>query len=398
LPRPFAGSQSADSRPDAVSSERLRVLRIVTRLNVGGPSLHVCLLTGRLDPDRFESRLAAGVPNPEEGNMLELRPDLAEEVGDRLIKVPGLGRDPRVGKDTRALYHLHGLIGEFRPHIVHTHMAKAGTLGRLAAAARRVPLILHTFHGTVFQGHFHPVVGRAIARWERIVGAITHRVLAVSPSVATDLRGRGIGRDRVEVIPLGLDLEPFLRVSAIAGPPPRVATLVARLAPVKDVPLFLQAVELVRTGIPDLEVRIVGDGPLRERLARSAPPWVSFLGNRGDLPEILETTGAVALTSHSEGSPVALIEALAAGRPVVSTPVGGAVDILRERPGALLSKDRSPSAIADALHRALTDPAISSGAEETREEVANEFGVTRLVRDISSLYEEMWRHVHEVAS
>ncbi len=369
--------------------ERLRVLRIVTRLNVGGPALHVCLLTGRLDPDRFETLLAAGTPAPEEGNMMQLCPDLADEVGNRLVMVPGLGRDPRPGKDLRALRHLHRLIGEFRPHIVHTHMAKAGTLGRLAALPRRVPLILHTFHGTVFQGHFHPVFGRTIARWERVMGRFTHQVLAVSPSVAEDLERRRIARGRIRVVPLGLDLDPFLRVPTVTEPPPHVATLVARLVPVKDVPLFVRAAELVRAEIPDLEVQVVGDGPLRRELERSSPEWVSFLGNRGDLPDLLASSGVVVLTSHSEGSPVALIEALAAGRPVVSTSAGGAVDMLRDRPGAVLCRDRSPGSVAGAIVKALREPGLAQAADRGREELVREFGAARLVRDVELLYQEL---------
>jgi glycosyltransferase involved in cell wall biosynthesis len=321
--------------------------------------------------------------------MLDLRPDLGKEVGDRLVRVPGFGRDPRPGKDLRALRHIHRLIGEFRPHIVHTHMAKAGTLGRIAAAARRVPLIVHTFHGTVFEGHFHPPFGAVIARWERILGLVTHQVLAVSPSVAEDLRGRRIARDRIRVVPLGLDLEPFARVAPLRGSVPPVVTMVARLAPVKDVPLFVRAVEIVRATVPALEARVVGDGPLRRELESSSPPWISFLGNRGDLPELLESSGVVALTSHSEGSPVALIEALAAARPVVSTPVGGAVDILRGRPGALLTRDRSAQSVADAIVAALTDSSHGGDAASARERIVKEFGIARLVQDMEEVYREL---------
>jgi glycosyltransferase involved in cell wall biosynthesis len=269
-------------------------------------------------------------------------------------------------------------------------MAKAGTLGRMAAFSCRVPLVLHTFHGTVFQGHFQRGLGEGIARWERVMGSITDQVLAVSPAAAEELARRRIARGKVRVMPLGLDLEPFLRVAPLGTAPPHVVSLIARLAPVKDVPLFIRATELVKEEIADLEVRIIGDGPLRRTLEMQAPPWISFLGHRGDLPDLLTSTGAVVLTSHSEGSPVALIEALAAARPVVSTPVGGVVDILRDRPGAVLTSDRSPAALATAISRALTDASLGRAAAHGRHEVADEFGIGRLIDDVEALYEEVW--------
>lgn len=357
---------------------------------MGGPALHVCLLTSRLDPDRFESLLAVGSPGEREGDMLALRPDLAAEVGERLVTMPGLGRDVRPGADLRALLALDRLVRRFRPHVLHTHTAKAGALGRLVAAGRRTPVIVHTFHGTVFGGHFRPVAGRAAALAERGLGRLSDAVLAVSPAVASELARHHVGRGRVRVVPLGLDLAPFATVPALEGGPPPVLTLVARLVPVKDVPLFLEAAEMARRRLPDLRVRIAGDGPLRAEIEAMAPAWAELLGHRGDLPALLNDSGVVALSSRSEGSPVALIEALAAARPVVSVPVGGVVDILRDRPGALLARDRSARALADAIVQALGDGSLARAAAAGRSRVVAEFGVERLVSDIEALYEELW--------
>lgn len=370
--------------------ERLRVLRVIARLNVGGPALHVCLLTARLDPARFDSLLAAGTPEASEGDMLALRPDLAQAVAGRLVTIPGLGRDPRPTSDLRALWALSRLVAEFRPHIVHTHTAKAGTLGRLAAAAHRVPVVVHTFHGTVFEGHFRPAFGRVISGWERLLGRATDGVLAVSPAVAAEIERRHIATGKVRVVPLGLDLAPFAAVPPLDGASPAAVTLVARLAPVKDVPLFLEAAARARRRVEGLVVRVAGDGPLRAELEAGAPPGVEFLGHVADLPALLAGTGVVALSSKSEGSPVALIEALAAARPVVSVPVGGVVDILRDRPGARVTADRSPEALADAIVTALSDPALASAAAAGRDRVVAEFGVDRLAGDIERLYEELW--------
>ncbi len=367
----------------------LRILRVITRLNVGGPALHVLTLTTRLPEARFESFLVTGTPDAYEGDMLELRPDLAQAVGDRLHPIPSMRRNPTGVSDLVALGQLRRLVRRLRPDVVETHMAKAGTLGRIAAFLERVPVVVHTFHGTSFRGHFPPPLGTLTASWERLLAKRTDTLIAVSPGVERDLRKRGIGSDRTRVVPLGLDLASFLEVPAIRDPPPPVVTLVARLAPVKDVPLFLEAVGLVKGSVPELEAWVAGDGPLRDKLRMEAPQWVRWLGNRADLPEVMTGSGVVALTSRSEGLPVSLIEAMAAGRPVVGVPVGGVVDLLTDREGAILTRDRSPRAVADALLRALVDPALRNGAERGRREVGEEFGVDRLIETMSALYEQL---------
>lgn len=321
--------------------------------------------------------------------MFDLRPDLAAEVGERLVTIPGLGRDPGHG-DLRAIAALHRLIREFRPHVLHTHTAKAGALGRVLARANRVPVVVHTFHGTVFSGHFRPAVGTALVAAERALAGLADAVLAVSPAVADDLRARGIARRSLRVLPLGLDLAPYLDVAPLRHDAPPVVTLVARLVAVKDVPLFLQAAALVREHVPDVEVRIAGDGPLRASLEAGAPRWARFLGFESDVASLLATTSVVALSSRSEGSPVALIEALAAGRPVASVGVGGVRDVLGGRPGAVLAETRTPGGLATAIVEALTDVRHAEAAEAGRGDVAAAYGIERLVADIEALYDELW--------
>ena len=321
--------------------------------------------------------------------MFDLRPDLAAEVGDRLITIPGLGRDPGHG-DIQAVVELHRLIRSFRPHIVHTHTAKAGALGRVLGRLNRVPVVVHTFHGTVFSGHFHPAVGKSLEVAERALASLADAVLAVSPAVADDLRTRGIGRRSVRVLPLGLDLAPLLDVEPLHHDAPPVVTLLARLVPVKDVPLFLQAAALVRDRIPNVDIRIAGDGPLRTELEAAAPLWARFLGFESDVANLLSTTSVVALSSRSEGSPVALIEALAAGRPVAAVPVGGVRDVLGGRPGAVIAEIRTPEGLAAAIVDVLSDVRHAKAAETGRLDVGSAYGVDRLVADVEALYEELW--------
>lgn len=322
--------------------------------------------------------------------MLALRPDLADGLEERFEEIASLRRELDAFDDVRAFWAVRRTISTFKPHILHTHTAKAGTIGRMAGISARVPLMVHTFHGTVFEGHFNTAAARAVVLWERLLARKTHALLGVSPAVGRQLMTSGFPLSRIRMVPLGLDLERFAGVPPLPRTAPPVLTLVARLAPVKDVPLFIEAAALCREEVPNLEVRVAGDGPLRDELVRSAPSWVQFLGNRADLPELLDTSTVVALSSRSEGSPVALLEALAAGRCVVSVPVGGVVDILKNRPGAVLVASRSPDDLARGIIRALTDTALHSAAHRHRSEVVRDFSIDRLLDDMASLYEELW--------
>lgn len=322
--------------------------------------------------------------------MLALRPQLREEIADDQITVlPSLGRTVRAGADIRSFSELRRAIQRFEPHVVHTHMAKAGTLGRLAASFSRVPIVVHTFHGTVFAGHFNPVIGRTIAEWERLLARRTDATIAVSHAVAEDLARRHISAGRIRVVPLGMDLGMFAAVPPLEDSVP-VVTLVARLAAVKDVPLFIRAAGHARERIPGLEVRVVGDGPLRSKLTDTSPPWVRWLGNIGDLAPVYASSGAIALSSRSEGSPVTLIEALAAARPVAGVPVKGVTELLVGRPGAVLATERSPRALAGAIEAALTDPSVAAGAAGGRASIVEEFAVDRLITTMESIYDDLW--------
>jgi glycosyltransferase involved in cell wall biosynthesis len=159
---------------------------------------------------------------------------------------------------------------------------------------------------------------------------------------------------------------------------------------VTDVPLFPRAAEVVREPRPDVVFRIAGDGPRGAELEAAAPRWAQFLGFAGDLPALLADTTVVALSSRSEGSPVALIEALAAGRPVAAVPGGGVPDVLGGRPGAILAADRSPEALGAAMLEALSDVRHLEAAERGRADVVATYGIDRLVTDIEALYDELW--------
>jgi glycosyltransferase involved in cell wall biosynthesis len=376
--------------------ERVRVLRIIARLNVGGPALHASLLTERLDPGRYDSLLVAGSQGPWEGNYLALH----QRPRERLVHLPALGREISV-RDATALVALLRLIRRERPLIVHTHTAKAGALGRLAAWLARVPVVVHTYHGHVFRGYFSPAKTRFFVALERWLARRTDRLLSVSPQVRRELLDLGIGTpERSAVVPLGLDLDPFLngggpgRLRRELGiePAAPVVAIVARLVLIKAHEVFLEAASIVSRRRPDARFLVVGDGERRaelealvDRLALGGA--VHFLGWRRDLPAIYGDVDVVALTSRNEGSPVSLIEAMAAGRPVVATRVGGVPDLVEHGVNGYLAEPDQPAALAEALLALLTDP----GRREAfggagRKRVYPAFAADRLLRDIDELY------------
>jgi glycosyltransferase involved in cell wall biosynthesis len=375
-------------------SERIRILRVIARLNIGGPAYHVSLLSGRLDPERYETLLVAGRPGPGEGSFEEL----ARRYGARLWLMPSLSPqiDPRA--DARSLRALRGVVRSYRPHVVHTHTAKAGALGRSAALAAGGgrPVIVHTYHGHVLEGYFGGAVTAAYRAAERGLARFSDRLVGVSQATVDDLvRLRVAPRGRFEVIPLGLELDRFLEL----GPPPggrgeAVALYAGRLVPIKRVDLLLRALARARACGAELRLVVLGDGELRPALERLASELgiagsVTFVGYQPDvLPWLAEADMAV-LSSANEGTPVALIEAAAAGRPAVGTRVGGVADVVAEGAGRLVASG-DEEALAAALAELARDPPLrlALGAA-AREHVRTRYSSERLLGDVDRLYRDL---------
>jgi glycosyltransferase involved in cell wall biosynthesis len=386
-----------------VAPRKVRVLRIIARLNIGGPAHHVSILSGRLDPERFETRLLAGRLGAGEGSFEEL----AARHGADLHFVDGLGPELDPAADARALRSLVAAMRSFRPHIVHTHTAKAGTLGRLAAriALGPRPVVVHTYHGHVLTGYFGPVKSAMFRGVERALAPMTNRLIGVSAATVDELVALRIAnRTRFSVIPIGLDLDAFLDADAgdgaafrnelSAGPDDVLAVFVGRLAPIKRVDVLLRAMAIARERAPALRLAVVGDGELRDELEAQAAALgisgaVTFCGFRDDLPRIASACDIAVLSSDNEGTPVALIEAAAAGRPAVSTNVGGVADIVKRETGFVVAPGDAAGLAAGMVHL-VADPALRErmGAA-ARAHVRDRYGAERLVRDIAELYTEL---------
>ncbi|MEA2193135.1 MAG: hypothetical protein QOI73_3256, partial [Solirubrobacteraceae bacterium] len=339
----------------------LRVARVIARLNVGGPAHHVVLLTARLDATRYRSHLLVGRPSAQEA----LFTSVIEGSGVAPVEIAHLGPAIAPLADVRALVELVRQLRRIRPDLVHTHTAKAGALGRLAAlAVRPRPIIVHTYHGHVLEGYFGRPVTAAYRLAERLLARISDRLVAVSEQTVDDLVRLGVApRERFTVIPIGLDLgrllalaaEPDEQARADLGVEPDdvVLAYVGRLAPIKRLDVLLRALAMALAQAPQLRLLVVGDGELRgehEALAATLgiADRVSFLGFRFDLERIAAATDIAVLSSDNEGTPVALIEAGAAARPSVATDVGGVAEIVGPATGRLVPA-RDPSAMAQAL-------------------------------------------------
>jgi len=382
---------------------RIRVMRLIARLNVGGPAIHTTLLTERLNPERFDSILVTGVEAAHEGNMLDL---MGNSTVHPLV-LPSLGREISPLNDLRTVREVMRLMRRHRPHIVHTHTAKAGFVGRLAARLARVPVVVHTFHGNVFRGYFSPAKTRLFIHLEKAAARLTDRILVLSEQQKAEILALGIGAEKqFRVVPLGLDLAPFLEAEARRGQlraelglgsdTPAIG-IVARLVPIKAIHRFLQAAQQVLRDHPRAVFLIAGDGELRAPLESQARELgiaaaVRFLGFRSDLPRIYADLDCVVLCSDNEGLPVAIIEALAAARPVVATDVGGVKDLIHPgKTGWLV-----PSGDVDGLARGISEVLTDSAAAATRgtngrAHVYPALDITRLVRDIEAIYLDLLR-------
>ena len=383
-------------KPVVAPGERIRVARIITRLNVGGPAIQAMLLTGRLDPERFETLLICGRVGAAEGDMLELR----RELGVVPIVIPTLGRGISPLDDIRAFLSIVGVLRAFRPHVVHTHLAKAGLLGRLAAALLRVPVVVHTFHGNVLSGYFGAAKSGLFLRLERVLAGLSTRIIAISERQASELRRLGVAVEpRLLRVPLGLDLAPFLdppagllrRELGVDATTPLVGT-VARLVPIKAIGVFLCAAEIIGRDRPDARFIVVGDGEERGRLeadatARGLAGHIHWLGWRSDLPAIYADLDVVVLTSRNEGTPVSLIEAQAAGRAVVATDVGGVSDVVVAPLRGVLVPSGDHNAVARAVLELLSDAGRRSAMGAAgRAGIYPEYDSTTLVERIARLY------------
>ncbi len=363
----------------------IKILRAITRLNIGGPAIHAILLSRALnDGALFQSTLVTGTTAPHEGDML----DLARARSVEPLMLPALGREISPLDDLVSLARMVKLVRQLRPDIVHTHMAKAGTVGRLAARICGVPLVVHTYHGHVFHGYFSPARTRVFLTIERALGLATNRIIVVGDGQRDEIASYGVAPLRkLTTIRLGLELDQFLDAESYRGELRRelgidtdapLVGIVGRLVPIKAPELFLQAAVKVRQALPSAQFLVVGDGERRQEL---------------ETVRVYADLDVVALSSLNEGSPVVLIEALASARPVVATAVGGVPEVVINGQTGLTVPVSDVASLSESILTLLRDPALADRLGQAgRQHVYPRYDSSRLVDDMRQLY------LHELAA
>ena len=388
-----------------------RILRIHNRLITGGPSLNALYLTKYLS-SQFETLLIVGEKEDHEQNAYFL----AEQMGITPVLLPDMGRSIHPFKDYKAYKKVQQIIKEFKPDIVHTHSAKPGAVGRLAASSLNIPAIVHTYHGHVFHSYFGKLKTKFIINTERFLARKSHALIAISDQQRNELTEEFHIADRTKfkVIPLGFELKKFsenqlekrkkfrtefnLRDDEIA------VGIIGRLVPIKNHNLFLEGVSYVlNCTSKKIKAFIIGDGETRQALESRAEqlkipfshdhdPNASliFTSWRNDIDVINAGLDIIALTSLNEGTPVSLIEAQAANKPIVSTRVGGISDIVLENETALLSGVHDVTSFQENLLRLVeNDELRNSFKKKGADHVQKKFSVERLANDMAGLYYEL---------
>jgi glycosyltransferase involved in cell wall biosynthesis len=386
-------------------TEPVRVVRVIARLNMGGPALHVAYLTAGLADRGYRTTLVAGSLARGEESMAFV----AEQRGVRIERVSELYREISPWRDVLAVFRLAQLLRRERPHILHTHTAKAGAIGRVAAllaGSARPPIVVHTFHGHVLRGYFGPLRSGAFRLLERALARTTTALVAVSPQVRDDLvRLEVAPAARFAVVRLGIELEERVHgVDALRAETRRVMGVpdeafvvgwIGRMTGVKRTGDVLRAFGRLRALGVDARLCMVGDGPDRDSVERTAHELglmrhSLFLGYQEDVARFYAAFDAVILPSSNEGTPVSAIEALAAARPVVATRVGGVPDVVRDGEDGFLVEAGAIDDLADRLARLARDADLRRRMGEAgRTRVLPRYAVQRLIDDVDRLYRSL---------
>ncbi len=390
-----------------------KVLRIMNRFNLGGPTYNASYLTKYLAPE-FETKLIGGKWDPSESDSLHITGNLNIEA----IVLENMRRSINPLKDYKAYCEIRKIIREFNPDIVHTHAAKAGALGRLAAIKEKVPVIVHTFHGHVFSAYFNSF-SSSVFKWiEKRLAKKTDKIIAISPLQKKELAEIHTiaPKDKFAVIPLGFDLGRFMKDQAekrkifrkkyLLEDNEVAIGIVGRLVPVKNHHLFLQGIDyLLKKAGKRFRAFIIGDGEDKDNIIHSAGrlgiPYIEF--KKAPKKSVLTFTSwihdidvamagldIVCLTSLDEGTPVSLIEAQAAGKAIVSTRVGGIENAVIPNKTALLADLENTDMYCKHLHDILEnkEQRIKMGVLG-QAFVIKRFHYERLVEDVRSLYHEL---------
>lgn len=391
-------------------------MHIITRLDQGGSARNTFLTVVGHDRARFRVALVYGCAaarTMEEAALAAQDMEQLRQAGVTLFEVPTLVREISPLQDARATLALWRLLRKERPAIVHTHTSKAGALGRIAAWLARVPAVIHTPHGHIFYGYYGPVMSGLVRLVERLLAGVTDRIVTLTERGSEEHVRLGIaGAEKFTTIPSGITLSAFRSVRAdpaakrkelgLPADGPVVGT-VGRLVPIKGHAWLVRAVPRVVAEFPAACFAFVGDGPLRDELrqlgdALGVTSRLVFLGTRQDVPDCLAAFDLFVFPSLNEGMGRALIEAMAAGLPVIATCVGGIPDIVTDGTNGLLVPPRDEKALAAAILTLLRDHRrMAATGDAAKKSVGERFDAGSMVREIECLYDAVWRAKHAAA-
>ena len=370
-------------------SQTVRIVHVIARMNVGGPAVLISDTLRYLEREEFDVRLLTGNCSDDEADYLETQaPDI------RAIRIDGLGRSVLPVDDVMALWRVREVLRDFRPHIVHTHTAKAGVIGRIAARlVSRDVRVVHTFHGHLLHGYFSPAKTRGLIAAEARLARSSDRLIAVSPQVRDDLLAAGIGHEKqYEVIAPGVtlgalpDRESARGALHIPSASP-VVLLLGRITRIKRPDRFAEAARIVNQQIPDVHFLIGGSGDLEAEFRKSMVGLqASFLGWHSDVESLLAASDALVVTSDNEGTPLSVIQAGLAGVPTVGTRVGGMASVVDPgQTGLLVEPDAR--AVADGLVTLLErEPLRSAMGAEARRQMNAKFSTRAMIESHADLY------------
>lgn len=365
----------------------MKIVRVLTRLGAGGPPIHCLIANRRLRRLGHEVALIVGKCGPADGDMSYLTlPD------DNLVHLPSLQPSSSIFDDLRALIAMWRIFRRERPDIVHTHTARAGAIGRVAARLAGVPAIVHTYHGHVLRNYFPPWKSGLLAYVERALGSLTDRVCVLAPQQAQELGEdlRIVAPRKIEVIPLGMPLGSF---EALPFASDRVTIgWIGRLVPIKNLPLLVEVIDRTLAQNPEIHFLIAGDGFERGILEAALPRWrtrVEWVGWVRDVTPVVARCHIMLQTSRSEGTPVSLIQGMAAARPFVATNVGGVIDMAGSGRFGIVCAENADD-LSNAVLELVADPLRRRRmGEAARAQALEAFSSERLCADLDRLYCEL---------
>lgn len=405
------------------SNDSIKLMRIIARLNVGGPAVHCTTLSSKLSQYGYETVLVTGQPGEAEADFEQVFG--ISQMNFKLIHLNRLQRMISIFGDFQTLWELIQLMKKERPQIVHTHTAKAGVLGRVAAFVTGVPIVVHTFHGHVLSGYFSKPFSYLIRWIEKILALKTTKIVTLSPNLQHELscRFKLAPSSKFRVIPLGREISQFWESEKYKGELRKelgihdqnvflIGTL-GRLVPIKDQRTLLKAFSLIDGKNSHIHLVICGEGNLKEDLKKYTSELgisnrVHFLGWRADLPRIYADLDCFVLSSKNEGTPLSIIESFASGCPVISTRVGGVPDMFHERTQSqevssnsneirdldlkaegILVQPQNPNALKHAIQIFHENRKLRFDCSVAAKKASHAYSVDSLAKNVDSLYQEL---------